>query len=61
MQSNRLCSDIKRKLAVEPSWLVMQHALRQELVYHQIMWAIRYNHCVLKIYDEDGEDYEQET
>lgn len=46
------CDCIKCQLAVKPSWLIMQHALRQNLIYHRIMWAVRYNDSVLKINDE---------
>lgn len=47
------CDCIKCQLAVKPSWLIMQHVLRQDLTYHRIMWAVRYNDSVLRIFESE--------
>lgn len=50
---NKKCNCIKCKLAVTPSWLIMQHALRENLTYHRIMWAVGYNDSVLRISEKE--------
>ena len=41
------CDCFKCQLRIEPSWLVMQHLLRNDLTYHRIMWAVKYDNGII--------------